>query len=72
MKEDEQFDMEQSGLDIIMAEGDVMESKWSQIVSGESHLVDVQISKDTPWWSNASNDESLTIDSIVRALLPNE
>lgn len=40
--------------------------------SNESHHVDVQISKDTTLWSNASINESLTIDSIVKALSPNE
>jgi hypothetical protein len=68
----EQFDIEVLRSNAIMVQERIMESKPSLIVSGESHHVGVQVSKDIAPWSNVSIDESLTIDSIVKAFSLNE
>ncbi len=72
LEKDEQFVIEVSRLDVIMVQKNAMESKQSLVISSESHCVGVQVSKDTTSYSNASIDESLTIDSIVKVLSPNE
>jgi ribosome-binding factor A len=72
LEKDEQFVTKVSRLDAIMVQENAMESKQSLVVFGESHCVGVQVSKDTASDSNASIDEYLTIDSIIKALSLNE
>ncbi len=72
LEKDEQFATEVSRLDAIMVQKHLMESKQSVVVSSEFHCACVQVSKNTAPYSNVSIDESLTIDSIVKALSPNE
>jgi hypothetical protein len=55
---------------IYMVQENTMEFKWFPIFFGEFHHIGVHVSKVTTPWSNVSIDESLTIDSIVKAYVP--
>jgi hypothetical protein len=49
-----------------------VDREWFLVVYNESHCIGVQVSKETTPWSNASIDELLSIDLIVRSMSTNE